>query len=107
MEEGGGRRDKKVKKVRERGEDGGCTWASVGLAAPESISSKRTGILGIEILPGGKSALVSQEHIPESGLQSQSTHQTHLCSQGHSAGVEKEGVQVQEVPPLSPTSHPN
>lgn len=49
-----GRGDKKVKKVRERGEDGRCTWASVGLAAPKSISSKRTGILGIEILPGGK-----------------------------------------------------
>lgn len=32
----------------------GCTWASVGLAAPESISSKRARILGIEILPGGK-----------------------------------------------------
>lgn len=51
MWRGGG---KKVKKVRERGEDGGCTWASVGLAAPKSISSKRTRILGIEILPGGK-----------------------------------------------------
>lgn len=40
------------KRVKEEG--GGCTWASVGLAAPESISSKRARILGIEILPGGK-----------------------------------------------------
>lgn len=31
--------------------------------------------------------MVSQEHIPESGLQSQSTHQTHLCSQSDSGGV--------------------
>lgn len=36
------------------GRGAGCTWASVGLAAPESISSKRARILGIEILPGGK-----------------------------------------------------
>lgn len=41
------------KRVREEGR-GGCTWASVGLAAPESISSKGARILGIEILPGGK-----------------------------------------------------
>lgn len=46
--------NKKVKKVREKRGGGGCTWASVGLAAPESISSKRARILGIEILPGGK-----------------------------------------------------
>lgn len=40
----------------QEGKEGGrgCTWASVGLAAPESISSKRARILGIEILPGGK-----------------------------------------------------
>lgn len=43
----GGRRGKR------RGVEG-STWASVGLAAPESISSKRARILGIEILPGGK-----------------------------------------------------
>lgn len=46
------------KRVKEEGGGeaggGGCTWASVGLAAPESISSKRARILGIEILPGGK-----------------------------------------------------
>lgn len=43
------------KRVKEGGGAlGGCTWASVGLAAPESISSKRARILGIEILPGGK-----------------------------------------------------
>lgn len=36
------------------GKGGECTWASVGLAAPESISSKGARILGIEILPGGK-----------------------------------------------------
>lgn len=42
------------KRVKEEEEEEGCTWASVGLAAPESISSKRARILGIEILPGGK-----------------------------------------------------
>lgn len=41
------------KRVKEQ-EGRGRTWASVGLAAPESISSKRARILGIEILPGGK-----------------------------------------------------
>lgn len=52
---GGGRGGSEVgenKRVKEGGV--GCTWASVGLAAPESISSKRARILGIEILPGGK-----------------------------------------------------
>lgn len=49
---GGGQEGKESE--RKWGEDGGCTWASVGLAAPESISSKRGRILGIEILPGGK-----------------------------------------------------
>lgn len=35
--------------------------------------------------------MVSQEHIPESGLQSQSTHQKHLCSQSDSGGGKKGG----------------
>lgn len=51
MERGSGRG-----RGEQEGKGGGrrCTWASVGLAAPESISSKRARILGIEILPGGK-----------------------------------------------------
>lgn len=54
--------------------------------------------------------MVSQEHIPESGLQSQSTHQTHLCSQSDSGGVgveKKTGGLGPLAPPLSPRSHPN
>lgn len=47
---GAGVQNKRVKKQEGRGR----TWASVGLEAPESISSKRARILGIEILPGGK-----------------------------------------------------
>ena len=52
MEVGGGRRVEENKRVKGKGRR--CTWASVGLEAPESISSKRARILGIEILPGGK-----------------------------------------------------